>query len=180
MRRSACAAVENVPMRGHHPAPLAARRPRPHNPHPTGGARGVRACDLRSLLWRSENRGVVRRRRDTLVRASPLRCLARGFRVLWIVAASTWVRIPAEALPDGVGREVRGRDRRDVTTMEVVFMKTRHFETTSSNTGVSNPLAPFPTSSPPSPCRHKAGTARTSPTCRSDAASSEAKGSRSS
>ena len=36
---------------------------------------------LRLIVAGDENGGVARRRRDTLVRASPLRCMARGSRV---------------------------------------------------------------------------------------------------
>src|SRR5919202_6231984 len=43
-----------------------------------------------------ENAPVVRRRRNTLARESPLRCMARGPRVPLIAAASAWVCVLAE------------------------------------------------------------------------------------
>src|SRR3954453_5501142 len=55
-----------------------------------------------------ENVVGVRRRRDTLARVSPLRCMARVLGCLLIAAASAWVCFLAEGPPDFIGRGSRG------------------------------------------------------------------------
>ncbi len=69
-----------------------------------------------AVPW-SENAPVVRRRRNTLVRESPLRCMARGPRLPLIAAASAWVCVLAENF------RTASTDRRpeEVVAVEVLF-----------------------------------------------------------
>src|SRR3712207_1116511 len=99
-------------------SPSPASPPTCHN-----GLRGpgcMRCNRLRSWIAApgDENAPVVRRRRNTLARESPLRCMARGPRVPLIAAASAWVCVLAEDPPGDAPPAVV---REEVVAVEVLF-----------------------------------------------------------